>query len=260
MGALGHYIECEGIPTAQISLIREQTAAIKPPRALWVPFMLGRPFGAPDEPDFQRKVLRALLELFEQTSGPVLEDFPEDAPVTSNSSTETPFACPVSFAKAATDDGDLAAVMQREIAQLAPWYDLAKKRRGRTTFGISRLSVEDAARHTASYMATPPAAPYAAGLSAGVALKRACDDLKAYYYEAVAAQPGNLKAKDIDNWFWHETAAAKVFLAIQLVCLKSADESLQPLGKISLVPRAVQHALTETRCGTASAISDQCHR
>ena len=47
MGALGHFIEREGVPTAQISLIREQTAAIQPPRALWVPFMLGRPFGAP---------------------------------------------------------------------------------------------------------------------------------------------------------------------------------------------------------------------
>jgi len=28
-----------------------------------VPFELGRPFGAPDEPDFQRRVLRDLLGL-----------------------------------------------------------------------------------------------------------------------------------------------------------------------------------------------------
>lgn len=242
MGALGHFLEREGIPTAQISLIREQTAAIKPPRALWVPFILGRPFGAPDAPDFQRKVLRALLNLFERTAGPVLEDFPEDAPATANRDTETPFACPVSFAKAVVDDGDLAAAMQREIAQLAPWYDLAKKRRGRTTFGISGLNVADAATHAASYLTATPAAPYTADLSAGMALKRACDDLKVYYYEAVAAQPGNLKAKDIDHWFWHETAAARVFLAIQQVCLKSADKSLQPLGIISLVPRAVQQS------------------
>jgi len=80
VGALGHYIEREGVPTAQISLIREQTAAIQPPRALWVPFLLGRPFGAPNEPEFQRRVLRALLSLFERPTGPVLEDFPEDAP------------------------------------------------------------------------------------------------------------------------------------------------------------------------------------
>lgn len=97
MGALGHFIEREGIPAAQISLIREQTAAIRPPRALWVPFMLGRPFGAPNAPDFQRKVLRALLALFDRPSGPVLEDFPEDAPV--DAVGETTFACPVSFAR-----------------------------------------------------------------------------------------------------------------------------------------------------------------
>ena len=80
MGALGHYIEREGVPTAQVSLIREQTAAIKPPRALWVPFMLGRPFGAPNDAAFQRRVLAALLGLFERADGPVLEDYPEDAP------------------------------------------------------------------------------------------------------------------------------------------------------------------------------------
>ncbi len=207
--------------------------------------MLGRPFGAPDKPDFQRKVLRALLNLFERTSGPVLEDFPEDAPATANLGAATGFACPVNFAKAPVDDGDLAAAMQREIAQLAPWYDLAKKRRGRTTFGISGLSVENAARHAASYLAATPDAPYAAGLSAGLAVKRACDDVKAYYYEAAAAQPGNLVVNEIDDWFWHETAAAKVFLAIRQVCLKSADKSLQPLGKLGLVPRAVQHAVDE---------------
>ena len=245
MGALGHYIEREGVPTAQSSLIREQTDAIKPPRALWVPFMLGRPFGAPNEPDFQRKVLHALLSLFERATGPVLEDFPEEAPATD--APAEGFACPVHFAAASAREGDLAEAMRREIAQLASWYDLAVRRRGRTTVGISGLAVEDAAKHAAAYLdgaMRPAAIP---GVSAGVALKRACDDLKAYYYEAAAAQPGNLSSRAIDDWFWRETAAAKVFLAIQQVCAKSADESRQPLGKLSLVPRAVSHALAEAR-------------
>ncbi|MEO7402542.1 MAG: hypothetical protein ABIU95_02615, partial [Burkholderiales bacterium] len=90
-----------------------------------------------------------------------------------------------------------------------------------------------------------PAASYDASLSAGIALKRACDDLKAYHYEAVAAQPGNLSSKAIDRWFWFETATAKVFLAIQQACLRSNDKSLQPLGKLSLVPRAIGHVLAE---------------
>jgi len=243
VGALGHYIEREGVPTAQISLIREQTAAIKPPRALWVPFMLGRPFGAPNEPAFQRRVLLSLLRLFERSSGPVLEDFPEDAPAGDESAAESGFACPVSFAGAAVEGGDVAGAMQREIAQLAPWYDLAKKRRGRTSFGISGVSIEEAAHYAASFLSEDGSGSPAPGPSPGAALKRACDDIKTYHYEAVAAQPGNLSAKAIDHWFWHETAAGKVFLALQQVCLESADKSLQPLGKTSLVPRWVQHTL-----------------
>ena len=75
-------------------------------------------------------------------------------------------------------------------------------------------------------------------------LKRVCDDLKAYHYEAVAAQPGKLSPKEIDRWFWFETATAKVFLAIREACLKSEDKSLQPLGRLTLIPRAIGHALT----------------
>ena len=77
------------------------------------------------------------------------------------------------------------------------------------------------------------------GWTAGIAVKRACDDVKAYYYEAVAAQPGNLSATAIEQWFWTETAAAKVLLTIRDLCLKSEDESLKPLGKLSLIPRFV---------------------
>ena len=243
MGALGHFIEREAIPTAQISLIREQTAAIRPPRALWVPFMLGRPFGAPDEPHFQRRVLRALLALFDRSCGPVLEDFPVDAPEAAAG--ETGFACPVSFARADAEGDNPVDAMRHEIAQLAPWYELARKRRGRTSVGISGLTIEDAVEFAASFAGGPPAPAHDAGISAGVALKRACDDLKAYYYEAVASQPGKLSPKEVDRWFWFETAASRVFLAIQQVCLRSDDKSLLALGTLSLVPRAITHALSE---------------
>lgn len=237
MGALGHYIEREGIATAQISLIREQTAAIKPSRALWVPFMLGRPFGAPNEPDFQRRVLRTLLSLFERTAGPVMEDFPDEAPAIVEQ--ESGFACPVSFAPAQARAGGIAQAMHDEIAQLAPWYDLARKMRGRTTVGVFGATVTEAANYVASYLGAAPNPPAVTGMSAGLAVKRACDDVKAYYYEAAAAQPGNLAPQAMDEWFWRDTAAAKAFLEIREVCLNSADDSLKPLGKLSLIPRFV---------------------
>jgi hypothetical protein len=207
--------------------------------------MLGRPFGSPGEPDFQRKVLHALLSLFERPSGPVLEDFPDDAPAVADQ--ESGFACPVSFAAARVHAGGLAGAMHEEIARLAPWFELAKRRRGRTTVGIFGESVLAAARHIASYVEGAPEPPPAAGWTAGMAVKRACDDIKAYYYEAVAAQPGNLAPKAIENWFWRETAAAKAFLAIREICLNSTDESLKPLGKLSLIPRFVTDGLAESQ-------------
>ncbi|UCG38011.1 MAG: hypothetical protein JSV00_07355 [bacterium] len=75
MGALAHYLEDEGLSTTQISLVREHTLRIRPPRALWVPFELGRPLGPPGEPEIQARVLRAALQLLERPSGPVLEEF-----------------------------------------------------------------------------------------------------------------------------------------------------------------------------------------
>ena len=141
MGGLGHILENEGLPTVQISLIREHTEVIRPPRALWVPFMLGRPLGQPDDPAFQKRVLRAALTLLEAESGPVLADYPEEAEGAYDLSG---WVCPVAFPKAASEES-LGEALRRELQELRTWYDLGLERRGRTTFGSSGLSVEQIA-------------------------------------------------------------------------------------------------------------------
>ncbi len=237
MGALGHYLEREGVATAQISLIREQTAAIRPPRALWVPFMLGRPFGAPGDAAFQRRVLRAVLDLFERDA-PVLEDFTEDAPPEEIAAGG--FACPVSFATATKDQG-LATALRDEVRQLSSWHGLAVRRRGRTTVGVFAPDVNAAVDHVLSHLDGHPA-PAPADMTPGAAVKRACDDIRAYYFESAAAQPGNLSARAIEHWFWHDTAAARVLYAMRDLCLASEEPSLRPLGKASLIPRAFEES------------------
>jgi hypothetical protein len=211
--------------------------------------MLGRPFGAPHAPDLQGRVLRALLALFEQRAGPVLVDFPEEAPA--SGAGQGSFAGPGSAAQPDETSDDAGEALRREMARLAPWYDLARTRRGRTTVGISGLPLDRAAPYVASYLGASPEPPYGDGITPGMALKRACDDLKAYYYEAAAARPGDVSPPAIDHWFWHETAAGRVFLALRQVCLGSADPSLRPLGEIALVPQAIIHAPgAPTRRGT----------
>ena len=75
-------------------------------------------------------------------------------------------------------------------------------------------------------------------LSLAYLLNFAVDDLKAYYYEAAAAQPGSVKptAADLDDWFWGQTFAAKVLLAVKDRCLQKKDNTMQLLGKILLMP------------------------
>jgi hypothetical protein len=220
--------------------VREHTAAISPPRALWVPFILGRPFGVPGDPAFQRRVALSALRLLEAERGPVLEDFGEAAPDAPAADGET-FACPVSFGGAGSD-GDGAA-LEREIATLRPWNDLARRRRGDGRAAVSGLTVEQAARFVADFAADPAIAPYRGDLSPGLALRLACEDLKAYYLEAVSAQPGALAAAQAHEWFWRQTVAGRLLLGLRAVCVASTDPTLQAFGANNLVPRAILHTL-----------------
>ncbi len=70
-------IERAGIPTVVIALLREVAIAVRPPRALFVPFPHGYPLGRPGDAGLQSRVLLAALRLLErdELEVPVLIDF-----------------------------------------------------------------------------------------------------------------------------------------------------------------------------------------
>ena len=241
MGALSLHIEQAGIATTQVSLVREHTAAMAPPRALWVPFPLGRPLGAPADPRFQREVLLAALRLLERPRGPVLEDFPEDAPRTADDD-ETPVACPVSFSRRRA--GTLGDQLKQEIDDLAPWYSIALERNERSTAALSGLSPEAAANFVCAFIEQHVTAPYRPELTLGLALRLACEDLKAYYLEACGAQPGNSSHQALFTWFWSRTVAAKAFVQLRDACAKHEDRSVRVFGNRNLIPRAAERLIT----------------
>lgn len=241
MSALAQYLERDGIATTHISLVREHTEVMQPPRALWVPFILGRPFGAPNVPAFQRKVLVAALRLLEAAHGPVLEEFPENAPAGAQDEESQGLACPINLGpRTAAAGGDPAHQVLGEIAQLQPWHDIAVQRGGRGAAGLTGLGAQELAGFAISYLGASPRPSYDTNMSPAEALKRACDDLKAFYLEAASAQPGNLGATALELWFWRETAAGKLFLMLRRACLDSADEGLRTLGAKMLVPRVIE--------------------
>ncbi|MFP6741350.1 MAG: hypothetical protein VCD33_06965 [Alphaproteobacteria bacterium] len=245
MGGLAHYIEDEGVATVAISLDREITEALRPPRSLWVPFELDRPFGAPDEPEFQTRVLRAALALFEcQGGSPILEVFADDAPG-GGSSESTGWSCPISFPPtSATDEPARLGAILSELSVLTPWQILAVESRGRTGVGAARMAIEESARFLHALLDGKGVADNPSDtLSLGQAFRGASEDLKAFYMEAATARPGRVSSRELADWFWGDTAAGKLLLALHGVCVESTDSGVRRVAAKQLVPRTQEHRL-----------------
>ncbi|NKB98876.1 MAG: hypothetical protein GKR90_10345 [Pseudomonadales bacterium] len=197
MSAISYYLEREGIMTTGISLVRENSVSMQPPRALWVPFPLGRPLGVPNDPAFQHRVISAALDLLAQATGPVLVGYPEDAPVVG---ADAATACPVTFAKPNAGD-TWRGRLDQELTQLTPWHDLSRKRRGgRTLTGLSEYSVAENFNKLGEMLDTGQVPN-----SEFRWLKYAIEDAKAFYFEAFTAQPGAYAHDELDKMLWQDT-------------------------------------------------------
>jgi hypothetical protein len=226
VGALGHFLEREGIPTIGISLVREHTEKIRPPRALWVTFELGRPMGIPDDAAFQRRVIKAALDLLARSDGPLIVDYPEHV---DEAADLAGWSCPINLAPSETDS--LAA----EIDRLATWYDRAVASAGRTTVGVSCLDMPAAGKLVTSALDGP--------LPLAQPLKEAIADRKAYYLEAASAFPDPGSSKTRKAWFWDETTFAKSLLALQPKLAASPDPRHRILANLTLIPATERHRL-----------------
>ena len=139
-----------------------------------------------------------------------------------------------------TETGRLGAAFADEIGRLRPWHDLAVEARGRTTAGTSGLEIDEAGRFIAACLDPELPASPRPELPSTEVLRLACEDVKAFYLEAAAAQPGRASSRDLAEWFWGATAAARVIIALRAHCLDSEDERLRALVGL-LVPRTQLH-------------------
>lgn len=169
----------------------------------------------------------------------MLEDFPDDEPAAT--AAEVPLACPISFADdvdALDTESELLNAFRAEAEGLRDWYEEAVRRRGRTTANSTGLAPAAVVDFVAAFArGEEPANPVPA-VPLGMALKMATEDLKAYYNESVTGQPG--RATDVislEEWFWNETAAARVLGEIRKHCLAREGAMFQQLGHTWLVPR-----------------------
>jgi hypothetical protein len=232
VSGLGHFLEQEGLATVQISLVREHTEVMRAPRGLWVPFMLGRPLGVPNDPEFQKRVLRSALALLKAPSGPLLVDYAEEAPEVALD--EEGWVCPISFQR--QEDGSLGERLRREIQQYRTWYDLHVQRRGRTAVGVSGLDLESLSSFLADHAEGGQAPSPSPGIGTARMLRLSVDDLKTFFFEAAGAQPGAASPKQLNEWFWTATAAGEAILKLWDRAKDSPEQDFKRLSML-IVPR-----------------------
>jgi len=75
VGLVARHLEANGIPTVTFSCARDITAAVRPPRSVFLDYPLGSTCGRPHDPANQRAVILTALALLEtgRTAGEIVD-------------------------------------------------------------------------------------------------------------------------------------------------------------------------------------------
>ena len=130
-----------------------------------------------------------------------------------------------------------------EIDELAPWHELFRQTHEHSDSGLTGLATEDAAIFLDEVLKS--GRPNLDDASQwGAMLRFACEDLRNYYLAAVLVRPGGAASpSQAADWFWGETSAGALILALHPICLASEDPGLRTVAERQLVPRAQRHRL-----------------
>jgi hypothetical protein len=203
---LARVFEAAGLATVQLTLVREHTEKVKPPRALFCPFPFGRALGKPNDSAFQQRVLAQAFGLLDRPVGPVLEDYPEDIVPAG--------APPPTVAERPVDPAF-------ELTSLRGYYtQFVEQHGGRTAVGLAGVPstrLRGLVRLLEQYADGEEIDAPERGLETSVLqyVRYACDDLKAFYREARLQQRPNSDGPAIEAWFWSETALGGLLVRVR---------------------------------------------
>jgi hypothetical protein len=211
---LARALEAHGLATTSISLVREHSEKVKPPRALFVPFPFGHALGRPNAPDLQHRVLRAALDLLSAPAGPVLRDFPDDAEPGDQPAGPRQAS---TIAPAAGGAEDSVSEIRDHLERHAQWI---AKSGARTAFGLSGIPAarfDDVVRFLQAFAAGGdtdlPGRPSDVSLPAFI--RWCADDLKALAYEGYMATKPDAGGEEIARWFWGTTAVGQLLRRVR---------------------------------------------
>ena len=206
---LARALEAHGIATTSISMVREHTEKVKPPRALFVPFPFGHALGRPHDAPLQHRVLRAALDLFTAPAGPVLQDFPDDA----EPGNEPPAPAQASTITPAVRIADEPAL---EVAQMRRYHAQWRERNGgRTALGLAGVPperFEELVRFLQAFANGEEAdtSERRAEIALPAFIRWCVDDLKTLFVEGPLAMTPAATGDEITRGFWGQTATGQL--------------------------------------------------
>jgi len=219
--------EEHGLVTTSISLVREHTEKVKPPRALFVPFPFGQPLGKPNDPELQTRVMRAALSLLDRDAGPVLEDYPEDIYADQD----------INLAQASSvSQKDVSADVAFEVTTLRPYYEQwVAAHAGRTSLGVTRVDqrrFRGLVRLLEAYAENREidVPEWNKDVPLPQFVRWAADDLKAFYLEARMQQKPAASFQELNGWLWSETALSNLLRAVRDRMRAQADPRLDAMA------------------------------
>jgi hypothetical protein len=227
VGVLARVFEEHDLVTTSISLVREHTEKVKPPRALFVPFPFGHPLGEANQPDLQRRVLRAAFALLDEPHVPVLVDYPED----SYSGQD------INLAQASgVSRPDVSVDVAFELTTLRPYYEQwLAAHAGRSAVGVTHVDqrrFRGLVRVLEAYAEDRDI--QAPELNKDVPVPQfvrwAADDLKAFYLEARMQQKPEASSQELNEWLWGQTALSNLLRAVRDRMRAEGDPKLDAIA------------------------------
>lgn len=169
-----------------------------------------------------------------------IDDYPIDAPVEAGPGV---WSCPISFPVA--DDPTFAGRLQAEVALLRPWSSETRAARGRTLFGASGATPDQVDEVVAALagiadggnVTDPPASEVEWAFAMPLLVRHLADDLRTFYHEAIAAQPGPGAPSHaaLNEWIFGGTALGDTLQAVA-GHLTELDSPMAKLVRGLLIP------------------------
>jgi hypothetical protein len=216
------------LTTVALSLVREHSEKVKPPRALFVPFPLGLPVGHPGNTAEQQAVLDLAFSMLDAPSGPVLLDYPDDTAADEAGS-------PPQASELDPDEAARNADFATEVTLMRRYWEQHLAATGRTGVGLSQIPparFRGVVRFLEAFVADSHADmdERPADMPVPLFIRSCLDDLRVMYVEArLQTHPGE-SSVDRQRWLLGSTALGVMIRRLRDALEASDDPKLKAIA------------------------------